>query len=162
MTTQVNHKLKALTVLGLLCVFFSACNKNVVYSKYEKLPEEGWATNHKLSYEVDVTDMNSLNNVFITVRHADSYPYSNLFVFLTTTYPNGQTTLDTCELILANQKGEWVGDGAGDLWDNKIPLKKNVRFPQAGKYKFTFEQGMRSNPLPLILDFGMVIEKSEK
>jgi len=162
MTIQANHKLRNLTVLGLLCFLFVSCNKNVIYSKYEKLPEEGWSTDHKLNYEIEVTDVNTLNNVFLTVRHADAYPYSNLFVFLTTKYPNGQTTVDTCELILANQKGEWIGDGAGDLWDNKIPLKKNVRFPQPGKYQFTFEQGMRSNPLPLILDFGMVIEKAEQ
>ena len=43
-------------------------------------------------------------------------------------------------------------------WDNKIPLKQNLIFPQAGKYTFTFEQGMRTNPLPLVMDFGMTVE----
>ena len=65
------------------------------------------------------------------------------------------------ECILADKKGKWQGDGAGDLWDNKIPLKQNLVFPQAGKYTFTFEQGMRLDPLPLIMDFGMVIEESK-
>lgn len=143
----------------VITVFFSACNQNVIYSKYETLPEEGWKSENKLTYEVEVTDVNCLNNVYLTVRHADAYPYSNLFVFLTTTYPNGKMSVDTCELILANNKGEWQGDGAGEIWDNKIPLKQNMRFPQTGKYTFTFEQGMRSNPLPMIMDFGMVIEK---
>jgi len=159
MIIQVNHKLKALIALIVIVFIFSACNKNVVYSKYEKLPEEGWKMEQKLSYEVEVDDANCLNDVYITVRHADAYPYSNLFVFLTTTYPNGKISVDTCELILANNKGEWQGNGAGEIWDNKIPLKKNVRFPQTGKYTFTFEQGMRSNPLPMIMDFGMVVEK---
>lgn len=155
---QVKH-LKLIPVAVLLLFLLSACGNEVLYSKYETLPEEGWRTENKLSYEVEITDVQSLNNVYLTVRHADSYPYSNLFVFLTTTYPDGKTSVDTLECILANKKGEWQGDGAGDIWDNKIPLKQNVRFPQAGKYKFTFEQGMRSNPLPLIMDFGMVIEK---
>lgn len=162
MMAAIKHKLFTLTVFSLLSVLFVSCNGKVVYSKYETLPEEGWKIENKLSYEVDIEDASSFNNVFLTVRHADSYPYSNLFVFLTTTYPNGKITVDTLECILANKKGEWQGDGAGEIWDNKIPLKQNLRFPQKGKYKFTFEQGMRSNPLPLIMDFGMIIEKADQ
>ena len=143
----------------LLSVLFASCNKNVVFSEYTKIPEECWKTENKLTYTVDIADNKPYHNVFLTVRHADAYPFSNLFVFLTTTYPNGKISVDTLECILANKKGEWQGDGAGDLWDNKIPLKQNLIFPQAGKYTFTFEQGMRTNPLPLILDFGMVVEK---
>lgn len=144
----------------LLAIFVSACNQNTVFSKYTTLPEDGWNKNNKLSFNIDVKDNNSLNNVYLTVRHADSYPFSNLFLFLNTTYPNGKHSIDTLECLLANPKGEWIGDGAGDIFDNKILVKKNVRFPQIGKYTFTFEQGMRTNPLPLIMDFGMVIEKT--
>ena len=147
--------------LCLLSSLFVSCNKNVVFSEYTKIPEEGWKTENKLTYTVDIKDNKPFHNVFLTVRHADSYPFSNLFVFLTTTYPDGKISVDTLECVLADKKGKWQGDGAGDLWDNKIPLKQNLVFPQAGKYTFTFEQGMRTDPLPLILDFGMVIEKVE-
>jgi len=143
----------------LLSSLFFSCNKNVVFSEYKKLPEEGWRISNKLSYDVTIEDNSKYHNVFLTVRHADAYPYSNLYLFLTTTYPDGKISTDTLECILANKKGEWLGDGAGDLWDHKIPLKKNLHFPQNGKYIFTFEQGMRSDPLPMILDFGMIVEK---
>ena len=147
-------------ILGIiLSVLVVSCNKNVVFSEYKKLPEEGWSISNRLSYDVTIDDNSKYHNVFLTVRHADAYPYSNLYVFLTTTYPDGKVSKDTLECILANKKGEWQGDGAGDLWDNKIPLKKNLRFPQKGRYTFTFEHGMRSDPLPLILDFGMIVEK---
>ena len=152
---------KSTCAIFLLSGLFFSCSKNVVFSEYKKLPEEGWKISNKLSYDVNIADNSPFHNVFLTVRHADSYPYSNLFVFLTTTYPNGSKSLDTLECILANKKGEWQGNGAGDLWDNKILLKQHVKFPQAGKYNFTFEQGMRSDPLPLILDFGMAVEKAE-
>ncbi len=162
MIIRLNNYINKLTVfILLLSGFFISCNKNVVYSKYTQLPQEGWSINNKLKFEVDITDNKVYHNVFLNVRHADAYPYSNLFVFLTTTYPNGKTSTDTLECILADEKGEWKGDGAGDIWDNKIPLKQNLIFPQTGKYTFTFEQGMRSNPLPLIMDFGMTIELSK-
>ncbi|MBC7696522.1 MAG: gliding motility lipoprotein GldH [Burkholderiales bacterium] len=159
MMVQIKRNFFQCVVFILLLTGFTACNKNVVFSDYTKIPEDGWRTDNKLKFEVDIKDNNALHNVFLNVRHADSYPYSNLFVFLTTTYPDGKTSIDTLECIFSDKKGKWKGDGAGDLWDNKIPLKQNLRFPQTGKYTFSFEQGMRSNPLPLILDFGMTVEK---
>lgn len=158
---QIKFNFFKLSAIALFLVLVVSCNKNVVFSDYTKLPDEGWKAENKLKFDVNIEDNNALYNVFLNVRHADSYPYANLFVFLTTTYPDGKTSVDTLECIFADNKGKWVGDGAGDLWDNKIPLKKNMRFPQTGKYTFSFEQGMRSNPLPLILDFGMRVEKSE-
>jgi gliding motility-associated lipoprotein GldH len=158
---QIKPNFLSLSAIAIVFMLVTSCNKNVVFSDYTKLPDEGWKTENRLKFEVDIKDNNALHNVFLNVRHADSYPYANLFVFLTTTYPDGKTSIDTLECIFADKKGKWVGDGAGDLWDNKIPLKKNLRFPQTGKYTFSFEQGMRSNPLPLILDFGMTVEKVE-
>ena len=147
--------------LVLLSSAFVSCNSNVLTSQITKLPEEGWDEKNKLNFTVDVTDNKVYYNVFLNVRHADSYPFSNLFVFLTTTNPSGKVTIDTLECILANKKGEWQGDGTGDIWDNKILLKQNLIFPQTGKYNFSFQQGMRLNPLPLIMDFGLTIEKNK-
>lgn len=107
-----------------------------------------------------MTDTQSLHNILLKVRHADSYPYSNLFLFVTTKYPDGKVLTDTMEIVLATQKGEWQGSGAGDIFDLEVPVKKNVRFVLPGKYEFSFEQGMRIDPLPLIMDFGFEIEKS--
>jgi gliding motility-associated lipoprotein GldH len=140
---------------------FTSCNSNVVYSKYEKIDEKGWKSSNKLNFEVEILDSIINHDVYLTIRHDDAYQFNNLFVFLTTTYPNGKQSIDTIECVFADAKGKWQGDGAGDLWDNKIALKKNVKFPYKGKYQFTFEQGMRVDPLPLIWDFGMVIEKSK-
>jgi len=142
-------------------VILLSCNNDILTSQIQKLPEEGWKTENKLSYDVEVKDNAPYYNVFLNVRHADSYPFRNVFVFLTTVNPSGKTTIDTLECILANKNGEWQGDGAGDIWDNKIPLKQNLKFPQTGKYTFIFEQGMRVNPLPLIMDFGITIEKAK-
>lgn len=158
---RIKHNFLIFLSCLTLGILMSACNKNIIISEYTKLPEEGWKTANKLNFTVDIEDNKPYHHVYLNVRHADSYPYSNLYVFLTTTYPNGKTTSDTLECILANKKGEWLGDGAGDIWDHKILLKQNVLFPQTGKYVFSFEQGMRSNPLPLIMDFGMTIEKAQ-
>jgi gliding motility-associated lipoprotein GldH len=157
MTKKIIHSCAIVIVVLLL----SACKNNTIFSKYETFTENEWAAKNKVTFKVPVTDSVNLHNIYIMVRHAESYPYSNIFLFVSTKYPNGKTLSDTMELILANQKGQWLGDGAGDIYDYKVPVKKNIRFAQSGTYEFSFEQGMRVDPLPLIMDLGFEIEKSE-
>jgi gliding motility-associated lipoprotein GldH len=157
---QSSHKFKWIFVCCSI-LLLSACNKNVVYSKYQTFKDNEWAAKDKVTFDLDITDTQTLNNINLMVRHADSYPYNNLFLFVTSKYPDGKILTDTMEIVLANEKGEWQGSGAGDIFDLKVPIKKNVRFPVAGKYQFTFEQAMRVDPLPLIMDFGFEIEKAK-
>jgi gliding motility-associated lipoprotein GldH len=155
------NKLLGFYFLFLLFLVLSACNKNVIYSKYHTFKDNEWKVTEKAEFDLEIKDTQSLNNISLMIRHADSYPFNNIFLFVTTSYPDGKIRKDTMEVILANQKGEWMGSGTGDIFDYKVPIKKNTRFPLAGKYHFSFEQGMRLDPLPLIMDFGFEIEKSE-
>ena len=160
--------------IKIVCCFvvvftLASCNKNVIYTKYERIEEEkGWPAKQLISFETEITDTNQLYNVYINVRNAESYTYKNLFLFLHTTYPNQTTSVDTIECILADEQGHWLGKGLGDLYDNTILFKKNRHFKQAGKYKFACEQAMRYgnkneiDPLFLIMDVGMTIEKASE
>lgn len=149
--------------IGILfsCVLLlSACNKNVLFTEYRKFDNDQWYAKNKAEFEVDIKDNVNLNNISLMIRHADAYPYSNIFLFVETTYPDGKKLTDTMEVIMANSKGEWLGSGAGDIFDLKVPIKRNVKFPLVGKYKFSFTQAMRTDPLPLVMDFGFEIERS--
>ena len=157
---------KIVACFFVVCILVS-CNKNVVYSKYERIDEnKGWPAKQMINFETEMTDTNQLYDVYINVRNAETYPFKNLFMFLHTTYPDGKTSVDTIECILANEQGKWLGKGLGDLYDNNILFKKNAHFKHAGKYKFGFEQAMRYgnkneiDPLLLIMDVGITIEKS--
>lgn len=164
MITEITRKNRARIplVFCALLVLLSSCNKNVVYSQYHTFKENEWYAKDKAVFDIDITNTQDLHNISLMVRHADAYPFSNLFLFVTTTYPDGKVLKDTMEIILATQKGEWQGSGAGDIFDLTVPVKKNVRFVLPGKYQFSFEQGMRVDPLPLIMDFGFEIEKSKE
>jgi gliding motility-associated lipoprotein GldH len=133
----------------------------VVYSEYKKFDNIEWAAKDKAEFDLTIEDTQSLNNIYLMIRHTDAYPYNNLFLFVTTKYPDGKILTDTMEVVLANKKGEWLGSGSGDIFDFKVPVKKNIRFPLAGKYQFSFEQAMRVDPLPMVMDFGFEIEKSK-
>lgn len=111
--------------------------------------------------DVEITDTVSLHNIYFNIRNAGGYQFSNLYLFLTTITPKGEEARDTVELTLADDRGKWLGDGSGDIWDNRILFKRKFRFPESGLYHFGLQQAMRVNPLPQIMDAGMRIEKVE-
>ncbi|HQQ94033.1 MAG TPA: gliding motility lipoprotein GldH [Bacteroidia bacterium] len=154
------HGINLISKILILVLFLSSCSDKVVFSKYQSFENNEWRSGDKAVFEVDITDTRSLNNISLMIRHADEYPFRNIFLFVTTSYPDGKILKDTMEIVLANDKGEWHGSGMGDIFDLKVPVKKNVRFPLSGHYRFEFEQGMRSDPLPMVMDFGLEIEKS--
>jgi gliding motility-associated lipoprotein GldH len=154
-------KNRTLVLFVLAALVMSSCNRNVVYSEYKTFTDNQWYVKDKAVFDLDIEDIQTPHNISLMVRHSDSYPFRNLFLFVTTKYPDGKMLTDTMEVVLANERGEWDGTGMGDIFDFKIPVKKNVRFPLPGHYQFSFEQGMRTDPLPLIMDFGFEIEKSK-
>lgn len=149
--------------IALLIISLVSCKKtSVVYSKYYYIEKEEWQSKDTAKFRVDIIDTISLCDVNIKIRHGELYPYSNLYVFMTTIYPNGSVQQDTIECILANSKGEWYGSGLGDMYDITLPIKKNVRFSKSGVYQFFFVQAMRQDPLPNISEFGFEIIRVSK
>jgi gliding motility-associated lipoprotein GldH len=151
--------MKSLFFASCLLVLFASCDSKRIYEKNTEIPGNTWDAAQKVKFEVNITDTVSGNNVMINIRHAGLYPYSNLFMFINTTFPNGKTTRDTVECLLADDKGKWLGEGLGDIWDARILFKRNVRFSQSGNYTFEFEQAMRVEQLPGVMDVGLRIEK---
>jgi gliding motility-associated lipoprotein GldH len=142
-------------------VFFSSCDKRRIYEENQTIPENVWEKNNVLKFSVDIADTISPTNFYVNIRNADGYPYNNLYLFIKTKFPNEKFLYDTLECVLADEKGKWLGSGMGDIYDNQIPFKRNVKFPAAGKYMFEIQQGMRIDNIPLIMDVGLRIEKAE-
>lgn len=157
---QIKARLFIVPVL-LFVLFFSSCDRNRIFEENKKIPGEGWSSSNVIKLDVDIANIDIPTNFYINVRNADGYPYNNLFLFIKTTFPNGKMSNDTLECVLADENGKWLGTGMGDIYDNQIPFKKNVRFPIAGKYIFEIQHGMRTDVIPLIMDVGLRIEKAQ-
>ena len=144
---------------GLLALL--SCDPGRVYEKNIKIPDGIWHKDNKVSFEVFIDDTVSAHNLYVNVRNTSLYPFSNLFLFIETTAPSGHTIRDTVEVILADNSGKWLGSGLGDMWDLQQAYKQNVRFAQRGKYFFEYQQAMRMDRLPFILDTGLRIETAK-
>lgn len=147
-----------LTILWVGLIGFSACQQPVVYSHTEALSMDGWRSEDLVPFRVKITDTVSPHRLDLHLRHDGRYPYSNLFLFIRTTAPTGETIRDTIEYTLADPSGRWRGKGIGGQYQHTIPYKYQVVFPYSGVYLIEVEHGMRIDPLPRIKDLGLTIK----
>jgi len=148
----------------VLIISIGACDTNRVFEENREIADGVWNVLDTITFQVDIVDSINPQNIYINVRNSGIYAYSNLFMFVTTTFPNGRSSKDTVECILADQH-QWLGSGLGDIWDHQILYRSRVRFPLLGRYTFSYEQAQRSGDkafiedLPGIIDVGIRIEK---
>ena len=148
--------------LALAAITVVSCTKNRLYDETFTIPGGKWNLKHPAFFEVSIADTNQPQNVFLSIRNAPDYPFSNLYFFIHTHYPDGKISNDTIELTLADYDGRWLGKGMGSVKFSLFLLKKNVHFSTPGLYRFEFIQAMRMNDLQGITDIGFRIEHPEQ
>lgn len=146
-------------LLTLSMGWIGCTDNSTLFEENKSIAEANWDAEQVFKFETTIPDTSNGYNVYLNLRNAGNYPYSNIFLFVNTYFPSGTIDKDTVEIMLASPDGKWMGKGLGDIWDNRILFKRNVTFPEKGKYRFEISQAMRLNPLPGITDAGMRIEK---
>lgn len=158
---MVHLKLKHSLFFCIVLIALTSCNENTILDKSIEIENKEWDIKQIIKLETNIENVSDAYNFYVNIRHGATYPYSNMYVFVTTTMPNGKSLRDTLECVFSDDKGHWLGKSAGNIVDHRIPFKKNVRFPEKGLYKFEVEQAMRMEKLPDVLDAGLRIEKVE-
>ncbi len=141
----------------------AACDGSVYYDESRSVNEHGWLPQDTLTFDVDVDDTVHLFNFLVEVRNSVEYPYSNTFLFINTTFPDGSVAYDTMECPLADPEGRWLGKRTGRYVDARYRLRGgSARFPMTGRYRFAVTNGMRDSAISGIKDIGLRVEYSGK
>jgi gliding motility-associated lipoprotein GldH len=143
----------------LALAFTTGCSDpNRVFDQSTPIVNRNWSYISTIKYNVKIDDEKAAYNLYFNTRVSGDYKYANMFILLHTSGPQLKTSVMRYELHLANQAGEWLGSGSGNLYSYQIPFK-NIHFPAKGIYHFEIEQNMRDNPLHEVSDMGMRVEK---
>lgn len=151
---------RALGVIALLwTVLVAGCGAPPMVAETADVELEGWASDSAVTFHWDVQDTLSQHDLILDLRHASTYSYSNLYLFLTYRFPNGKSRVDTVECTLADELGRWRGSGFGDLVDQRFMLQPGIQFPLRGRYGLQVVHGMRQDPIEGVANVGIRLEK---
>lgn len=136
--------------VALVLTFLSiiACDDPVLVEKqFDIEAEKGWHYDEVLTFPFEVGDTARQYALMLDVRHKPDYAYQNLYLQLTTIFPNADTSMNPLSIELADKAGQWYGSCSGRACDVTIPLQESIRFQAKGKYEIRIEQYMRVNPV---------------
>ncbi len=154
------------SVLGVLALLLLiSCDSTTVFNKTEFL-DGHWGEKEVVEFKLPQLDSLKRYNLFLNVRNTNEYKYNNLFLIVSMNFPHGKTIVDTLEYRMAHSDGAWMGEGIGDIKDNKLWYKEGVRFVEDGIYSISLSHAMRKNgevegviKLDGISDVGVSVEE---
>jgi len=151
----------------LICFSFflllTSCRPSPQYQDHYNIPGTAWDAGYQPLFHFSIDDTAAAYQLFLLIRHTDAYPFSNIWVAMDSKAP-GDTTWGRArvEIPLAAPSGQWLGRGAGELWEQKVPITTPSRpafFAKRGEYTVRLSHDMRRNPLPEVLTIGLRLEK---
>jgi gliding motility-associated lipoprotein GldH len=152
--------LKRVAIAFALILYLCSCNKIGLFEKVFFTPSQQWDQSFQPEIKFDIADTSSFYNVYFTVRHADAYPYNNLWIKLHSRMPGDSLErLERFDIPLADGK-HWLGTGMDDIFNHRVLLFRNpVKFAKPGEYYLRLSHDMRIDPVKYIFNVGVRIEK---
>ena len=151
-------KLKSIFFVCASVFLFASCDGNRIFEENHTVGDGGWAMEDVKTFNIPITDTMSALNIYVNLCTSTDYPYSNIYLFMESSYPNGYNDLDTLDLILAQKDGQWLGENSGTVIENRFMIASGGRFPTAGDYVFKIQHAMQDAVLPEVIDVGMRVE----
>ncbi|MBW7845013.1 MAG: gliding motility lipoprotein GldH [Bacteroidia bacterium] len=137
-----------------------SCDTDRVIDENKTIENSSWYYKSLIPFDVQITDTTIPYNVYVNLRVAADYKYSNMFMWVHTSNPDRKTDKRRIEIRLADESGKWLGNGLGDIYDYQFPAFKKIKFNQQGFYRFELEQNMRDDTLMYVKSVGVRVEKA--
>jgi len=143
---------------------FVSCQQNIdVFEKNVAMPDHAWSSGFKPEISFTVQDTLARYNIYAVVRHTDAYEFNNIWINIYTKVPGDSVMRkQQLDLKLATDEKGWLGSGMDDIFEHRILITAQPEaLTKAGTYIFSFENIMRVDPLPGVLNMGIRVEKAK-
>ena len=158
-------KLKIQTVLSIMFIsglFLSGCNDKQVYKEIQNMPNKSWTKENVLTFKPNMEADKQKHHIQLLVRHIYGFALTEFQIHTEIETPSGKQIEKTITAEVMDEKREYKSDCLGDYCDLEVSVYDNFTFEETGVYTFKFTQLADLNPLPYILDIGLLIQKTEK
>ena len=150
-------KIISLTIIAI--ILLSSCNNSRIFNKYQNIDDCAWHQDSVISFSFNAEDTINHYNVLLSIRHNSEFEHQNLWLFTSSTDPEGNIAKDTLECYLYDNIGRPLGQDYFYRYEMPLIYMNGIKFHRKGEYTFNIYQAMRDSLLAGIESLGLTIEK---
>lgn len=156
-------KYQSIIILSLFLITLAGCNPGRIHKEYQDVENFMWEKNDVRKFIVAVEDESSSYNISFALRHIYGLSVASFPIKLKIEDLDGVVVFDEEAVVeVMNSNGDYVGDGAGDLWDIEQLITGDVVFPAKGSYTISVSQEFEEGDIPFIMEVGLLVDKAEE
>jgi gliding motility-associated lipoprotein GldH len=157
--TMKNRAHFIMTALVILLAAAACADRNIVWQQNVTVHDCLWNKDSILTFNISAEDTLAWYALSVYVRNRTDYGFQNLYIFLDVKAPNGNSTVDTLNFMLAFDSGQWTGTGGvfSKFRENNFLYRDYIRFPERGTYAVNIRHGMRKDNLEGISSVGLTL-----
>jgi gliding motility-associated lipoprotein GldH len=146
-----------LIVITLAVLIIVGCKDNVIYKQENKITGD-WLYNDTLSYTWIIEDTSKVSELLLDVSFdQDSFNYENLYVQISTIYPDQKINKQIVSLDIQDTESYDVRNCSGARCTVPILLLNNFKFTSKGNHTLKIAQYGRENKLAGIKAIQLLI-----
>jgi len=146
---------------SLLFVMLYACGPKTIFDQQKDIPNP-WSYGDKISFEYEVQDTATAYDLLLGINHVTDFSFENLYMNVTTVFPDGQKITNPVSFQLADSQTDWIGDCNSNSCDIEIEMSTKAFYKKSGKYTLIFEQYSRKDSLEGINWLKVKIQEHEE
>lgn len=155
MRKRANFKLFFMAVGTIL--LFQSCGDSALYDQVHSFEDKSWDKSDTAVFNLEVEDTVQRHDFILSLRTTRDYAYSDLWMYLHITAPDGTTSKVAQKMPLARPDGSWIGKVSGSLVESRLRFDSKP-FPLKGEYEFKLVNATQEESIDEILDVGLRIE----
>lgn len=159
MIQRMFQKSQIVVLLVSVILGLQSCKNNVVYKEYKKTENLEWLKSDAKTFTFENTDDSTNVDVIFAFRYAQGFQFNAMLVNFAEHTPIGNFSYPL-SIKIRDEKGAYIGDGSGDIWDIQIPVKQGVKLAK-GTYTFIATPAMPVQKTHMVMEVGCIIKKSK-
>jgi gliding motility-associated lipoprotein GldH len=149
---------KSFLSIAVFATLISSCGLIWEYRSLNELEGMEWDNTTAQTFDFSISETGNYK-VEIIGRHITGFQFKNLTG--TMTIKGGSIMLENEFTIpIIGEDDMYLNEGGGDLWDFTFPAITSTNLP-AGDYTATINHTMEQNPLGLVMEIGMQVDKAK-
>jgi len=145
--------------LIILTIGLFSCGNNT-FKDYHTFSDILWHKSDVVKYNFNVDNAGEYN-IYFPLRFTQGCPYKSIPINVKFISPTGKEFNISKEIKIIDDNNNYIGEGAGDIWDTEELIAEKHKFDETGNYKVEISQTSTEETLAFIMEVGLRIEPAK-